>query len=325
MAMEMPLAYRIANLEILYPEYLSKQWKDEGQFWEAVDSERDMILSAPKFRIDNVAEYAATASFSERCLSEDVPNWMPPFSTIFFEWNHPKEIVFPDGQRKEFTDGQVGALLFSLPPAVAAAEFPRLFRMSEARKETVARLATISSQVLVVSIWHAYSQKPYHGRPMFMDRRAFIFIDPQGKHLDSTVAATYPKEEAVEDGDATVHKTLFALGLGIAFCHCKNVTVSESIPGNSRAWHNPKKGPVFRFNTISIDPMREVLRREGRSEETGLRRALHLCRGHFATYAEDRPMFGRPGAHGSFWIPQHVRGSADQGIVVSDYNVKPLG
>lgn len=85
----------------------------------------------------------------------------------------------------------------------------------------------------------------------------------------------------------------------------------------------PKSPTPLRFNTINIEPMRSVLRREGRSEESGLRRALHICRGHFATYTEDKPRFGRPGEHGSFWIPQHVRGSVERGVVVSDYNVKP--
>lgn len=45
-----------------------------------------------------------------------------------------------------------------------------------------------------------------------------------------------------------------------------------------------------------------------------------FCRGHFSTYTEDRPLFGK--VSGTFWVPSHVRGSAKQGVVVSDYNVK---
>jgi len=46
-------------------------------------------------------------------------------------------------------------------------------------------------------------------------------------------------------------------------------------------------------------------------------RAYHLVRGHFATYSEERRLFGK---HvGTFFIPAHVRGSAEAGAVVKDY------
>lgn len=45
--------------------------------------------------------------------------------------------------------------------------------------------------------------------------------------------------------------------------------------------------------------------------------ALHVVRGHFATYTADAPMFGQ---HvGTFWRKPTVRGSEDHGAVVKDY------
>lgn len=52
----------------------------------------------------------------------------------------------------------------------------------------------------------------------------------------------------------------------------------------------------------------------------GLRKALHLVRGHFATYTPDKPLFGR--ITGTVWKPSHVRGDAAEGIVAKDYRVK---
>lgn len=42
-----------------------------------------------------------------------------------------------------------------------------------------------------------------------------------------------------------------------------------------------------------------------------------------STYSEDKPLFGRSGAHGNFWIPAHVRGTTERGVVVKDYAVQP--
>ena len=51
--------------------------------------------------------------------------------------------------------------------------------------------------------------------------------------------------------------------------------------------------PRVRLYTLQIDPMRQILRTEGRSANVGLPNSLHICRGHFATYTEDRPLFGK--------------------------------
>lgn len=47
---------------------------------------------------------------------------------------------------------------------------------------------------------------------------------------------------------------------------------------------------------------------------------LHLCRGHFAEYTEERKLFGK--YVGRYWIPPHVRGNPELGTVEKDYEVK---
>lgn len=109
--------------------------------------------------------------------------------------------------------------------------------------------------------------------------------------------------------------------LATSFMHCKNV---ERRPVDqpaklSKKWAKKHGRPLVRYHVLDIDPMRKVLDTEGGAGENGLKKALHICRGHFATYTEDAPLFGR---HvGTFWKPQHVRGSAKNGAVVKDYRV----
>jgi ribosomal protein S14 len=103
--------------------------------------------------------------------------------------------------------------------------------------------------------------------------------------------------------------------------HCRNIAINVVAPPPKLAKAARKRHgvPLVRFRTINIEPMRQVLRTEGRSHETGIKRALHICRGHFRTYSEEKPLFGR--VSGTFFIPAHARGSASEGVVVPQYAV----
>ena len=53
----------------------------------------------------------------------------------------------------------------------------------------------------------------------------------------------------------------------------------------------------------------------------GPKKALHIFRGHFKTYSEDRPLFGK--VAGTFWWEGSVRGSLAKGKVDKEYQVSP--
>lgn len=110
--------------------------------------------------------------------------------------------------------------------------------------------------------------------------------------------------------------------LTFSFMHCKNVRRVENLPDEKLQKARERKGkdPLTKFYTLEINPMKEVLRKEGQVSKNGLARALHICRGHFAHYTEERPLFGK--VSGRFWVPAHVRGSKDAGEVKKDYSVK---
>ena len=65
--------------------------------------------------------------------------------------------------------------------------------------------------------------------------------------------------------------------------------------------------------------MKKVLREEGKSEETGLKHALHICRGHFKDYRDGKGLFGR--YKDIYWWESQVRGNGEHGVVLKDYNV----
>ena len=110
--------------------------------------------------------------------------------------------------------------------------------------------------------------------------------------------------------------------LAICFAHCKGTSIEEHQPTRQirRAAERTGK-PTFSFHTIDIHPSTTILKSEGHISENGLVRALHICRGHFAHYTKEHPLFGK--YTGTFYRPMHVRGSASQGITFKDYRVHP--
>ena len=109
--------------------------------------------------------------------------------------------------------------------------------------------------------------------------------------------------------------------LTFSFMNCRNVTKRDvtSEIGPSAKWLRRQKAPEIRYHVLDINPMKEVLRTEGNIEANGLKKALHICRGHFAHY--ENGLFGR-GEACTVWKPSHVRGSVENGIVDKDYRIK---
>lgn len=122
---------------------------------------------------------------------------------------------------------------------------------------------------------------------------------------------------------------LLPLLLAVSFANCKNVVLEDRDPDEKRSRRHRKKHrrPLVSHKRLLIDPMREVLRREGAVEKAGIRQALHLCRGHFRTYTPERGgPFGRPIEKPyTEWVSPHTRGGNDPGAGVAgkDYEVLP--
>lgn len=110
--------------------------------------------------------------------------------------------------------------------------------------------------------------------------------------------------------------------MAISLSHCKNVelTTVEPDPKRQRSARKHGRPPLNTYHVLDINPMRKVLREEGRSEEVGLQRALHICRGHFKDFRE-RGLFGNENQRGVYWWPQHLRGAAEHGTADKSYRI----
>ena len=109
--------------------------------------------------------------------------------------------------------------------------------------------------------------------------------------------------------------------LTVSFLHCRNIEIRPVTPSEkqSRSYQKKHGRDLMRYHVLDIKPMRRLLERYRRGERSDLRRALHICRGHFKTFAPDAPLLGK--TVGTFWWEPQVRGSREEGIVLKDYRV----
>lgn len=245
----------------------------------------EMQVDCPVFYVDNVAEYSnALASKGGSWGPSDLPNIVPPFDRAWIEYRTP---AF-----------QVAWLLDSV--AVDA----QPMNLSKPVHKMVRGVLYIRVEKATVCVGEEFIGVGHDGQLVGMHVKDVWKIPPVALLRGSLVAMWG-------------HPMLLA----ISFMHCKNVRHVEKVPKvDEKFLRATGKKPRVRYYTLEIYPMREVLRRDGNVEANGLAKALHICRGHFATYTADKPLFGR--VVGTVWRDAHVRGKAEHGVVVKDYAVK---
>jgi hypothetical protein len=133
-----------------------------------------------------------------------------------------------------------------------------------------------------------------------------------------------PPDEAVQDWGDFIAQLMFPVLLSISFMHCKNVEVRPVVPPRrlSRKHRKVHGHELVRYHVLDVQPIRRILDGCRKGSRDDLRRALHICRGHFKTFSPDAPLLGR---HvGTYWWDPQVRGSKERGTVLKDYRVHAL-
>lgn len=243
--------------------------------------------------VDNVFDHFLRL---ERDLQwDDLPNIMLPFDLTWIEWTMAKMMTIDDWKIRQF-----GVLMRSLSLDLIREGFSKEARV----------LTDQASGAFMASLWAEDS-----GVAVFLNSTYVFLIREDGSLVEWIDLAQGPFHR-----DSTITTLLTPL-LSLCFLHCKNVVSIDATDtaGPPEKWLRRQKQHKIRYHVLEIDPMKEVLRREGGSEMNGLKKALHICRGHFATYSPDHPLFGK--YEGTFWKPAHVRGSQKEGTVLKSYAV----
>jgi hypothetical protein len=300
---------------------------DRGAGHVLVTDAPDVMREATVVDLSNVAQYVFQGVENEKNWSiRDFPNVAPPWDNVWLEYAEPATFLENGRQvRSEYAGDVRGNHMLSV------------------------RLDSGAWWSIVSSYWRPRGQR---GNTPVLVGRISYFVLPDGQFLGATAmpvefVCTPAESEAIakawgQPPHRGIAQELFGHDLapdnvealkldlmllarvvwtGISFAHCKNVTTVDHAPPPKVAAKRRKQGkPVgVTYKTLVIDGMKETLRTEGGVERNGLKKALHICRGHFATYTEDKPLFGK--VTGTFWKPMHTRGSKRRGEVRKDYKV----
>lgn len=266
-----------------------------------------------KIVVDNVAEYFFQDGGREEWNIDEFPNMAPPFDLFWMEYRIPS-----------------GGGILAGYARLNQREFGVLFRA----ERLVAPLGWRISATGFANdpVTRGLAQGPLGTVSFLVGESGQVRRNEDGKLFVCLLPAEADRDGMMRFGDRgpTEHfmgALLTKMGpcfLALSFLHCKNVVAEDRAPAAplSRKWEKKNGRPLVRHKVLNIEPMKQVLRTEGGSEQQGLKRALHICRGHFATYGKDGKgrLFGKH--EGTFWIPQHIRGNRDRGLLLKDYNVR---
>jgi hypothetical protein len=319
---------RLAHRIIDTPNHVLVSWArsraareklDLPKLVDGMDRMKDRIRDAHIIIADNIAEYLATNEQQEWDLHDDFHRVTPPFENVFIEWNSPDRVLLPSGWQDQPMGSQIGWSLLCPPEKkTAMACIGKMFGKNITAPDGLTDRIVIAYEkcrwIIMGDLFIFGGIAPciWAGAP------SWYFLEESGRIIEQI---SIPINPGVIQAQWSVTSMINDALMTLSFMNCKNVvrTDATDTEGPSDKWLRRQKQPKLRYHVLQIDPMKEVLRREGGSESNGLKKALHICRGHFATYTEEKPLFGR--STGTFWKPAHVRGTEKAGVVVKDYAV----
>jgi hypothetical protein len=279
---------------------------------------QEEVAQAMRIEAGNVAEYFAMHDRDYWTYKTDFPCSSPPFPKLFIESHFPAKVnIGGEIVAAVFKGGQAFGFLFVAVDS-AGELIPIFERPGPGQPYTLEEMPEARWFCRAMPILRI------NDKPVYMSCLEFFAVSERGEILTDPSFVQSGLDLSAEQLKQLHNEILqwfMPCLLTISFMNCKNCALSaverDQDLNRKRRKHGLK--PFLRYHTINIEPMRKVLKTEGNIESTGLKRALHICRGHFSRYSEERPLFGK--VAGTFWIPAHLRGTTEEGIVVSDYQV----
>jgi hypothetical protein len=249
----------------------------------------------PVVRYDNVHQYWSESEQINWEVDSDFPCIRPPFDLMWMISGGATWLTASEGQKA------------IMPTPIA----------------TLCQSKRLSDTEIGLSCGHFMNTK---GRPTFVVESRFVMNHdgvPRGNatiplryaDLVRTVFGPEPDTESFSMFAASLYQPVL---MALSFLHCKNVNLQPSPPARSVIRANKDAVAKERWHELVIGGITKRLDAE-RASGVSLPKALHICRGHFATYSETAPLFGRYA--GRYWRPAHARGVKEAGEVHKTYRV----
>jgi len=266
--------------------------------------------------IQNVVDYVMAAD--EYAVKEKEMNLSPPWDYALFEWDVESPLLMSENNGEYFTHH--GMLI-------------DFFRQEEGGWTFSASLYFASKSSDIIYEYFRYDGEiDEFGKPgnmysengvSFQNNEAVINVST-GEAIDLRTKETVGdrvEERWNEDLPAIRYSYLRMVFVALTFANCHNVVICDTVPELTRQMRRQMERigePVVVYKTLVIPGT--TVQYEGTRTSNGtlnVARRMHLCRGHFAHHEN---LFGRLGPR-TVWVPLHVKGNADTGVVIKDYRV----
>jgi hypothetical protein len=297
----------------------------------------DMLSRAQIFVIDNVADYFYMGTDQEHWDEQtDFPNVAPPFPVFWMEWKKPARIVSrvhgitkPDSHadmtgvlmRVSKVDGTDGVRALMRHWFGGYATLGAKDQVEGSTEYLVTDRAAPPRWLLHASIYIQDYRVDPDGLPSGPSFEYMNTIDEHGRLTGGpSMLIPLPQEWVNENGHLFSSAVLPAF-MALSLLHCKNVSVEENVSPPKLARSIQKRHGVapLTYKTLVIEPMTRQIQGARNVGDTGRQLRLHIVRGRFRTYTEERPLFGKHA--GTWWWDSWVRGDARAGVVLKDYEV----
>lgn len=160
------------------------------------------------------------------------------------------------------------------------------------------------------------------GQVLEYQNYAYFFIQSPGELEAISLSSGKNLKWTLEKFEGSYARHACIVLATLQFMNCKNVEVVEHAPSRQQrreAERQNRKAPVT-YKTLTIHPVgkRHKYTKMANALQHGV--ALHIVRGHFKDYRNGRGL-GRGHGRGIWWWDAQVRGEAERGRVVKDYDV----
>jgi hypothetical protein len=292
---------------------------------------RRMLHGSNVVLIDNVAEYYYSHHVDAKRGPdgpEQFPQLAPPFPMAFYEYTLPPwmyDTLFNDAENgAPRALNQVGVLVTAVETSDIHVNASEHSPLSSVLSEC--KIGLPPKWYLCIELFAGDRTDRIPWSPVL---RVGLTVDADGALACDPRYGIWALDDRITDNSAieqhrfwTLMPLVYPALLANSFLHCRNVSTEEHVPSAklNKAYLRRHGLPLFRYKTLTIEPMKRILRKEGQVEANGLSKALYICRGHFKDYRESAGLFGKH--KGLFWWDMHARGALDHGVVVKDYAIK---
>ncbi len=291
---------------------------------------KDSLRTAEVILADNVSNYYYQGTDQDYWnILNDFPNCAPPFERVFIEWGPPTVINTDKGSiapAKDLVDiRRFGCEIISSEIKPENVPFPKAFGMEDIRwvSEGTTFIELRSPSLLAPSIGYTWYVKkdgsiwlPSDSESGDLNPKTITWpVHTDNKFLAQSLSANPAL------GQQMASHYLYVALLTLCFLNCKNTGLETYEPSERQNKSRVKKGktPLLRYHILNIEPMKTILETEGDSKSVGLKKALHICRGHFKDFSHGKGLFGK--FKGLYWWDAQVRGNSKQGFVDKDYRI----